>query len=133
MSKRLHSLKLIILLLAFLEGGWLVVDGGRALLVGDYFTPQSGRSAGQLGPWSRVVAAAGLQPRSTLVKSVHLALGLLWLAAMTAFAANLRGGWPGMFFCAAAALWYLPFGTLLSILQMVLLLQPSVRLPRRGA
>ena len=33
----------------------------------------------------------------------------------------------GMLICAFAGLWYLPFGTLLSIIQIVLLLLPRLR------
>ncbi len=32
----------IVVLLAFVEGGWLAFDGGHALVTGDYVTPSSG-------------------------------------------------------------------------------------------
>ena len=64
----MHWLKWILLALALLQGGWLVFDGTRALVVGDYVTPRSGVWAGQLGPWSRVLFAVGLEPRGRVVK-----------------------------------------------------------------
>jgi hypothetical protein len=110
-----------VLVLALIEGGWLSFDGGRAFVVGDYVTPGSGPYAGQLGPWARVVSAAGIEPRSTVMKSVHLVLGLAWLAVAGCFAMRLPGARSAMMACAVLALWYLPFGTLLSIVQIVLL------------
>lgn len=125
----MHWLGWLVLVLAFLEGGWLAFDGGRALLVGDYVTPKSGTHAGQLGPWSKLVAAVGIEPRSTLMKSIHLVLGICWLVVMVCFAMGLRWASSGMLVCAVLGLWYLPFGTLLSLVQIGLLLLPAVRGP----
>ncbi len=111
----------ILLLLALFEGGWLAFDGGRALLIGDYVTPSSGEYAGQLGPWADLVAAAGIPPRSTLMKSIHLGLGLAWLVAAAAFAGGRSWSRRGLLTCAVASLWYLPFGTLLAAVQFILL------------
>jgi hypothetical protein len=119
----------IVLLLALLEGGWLAFDGGHALITGDYVTPSSGDHAGQLGPWSKLVSAIGIEPRSTTMKLVHLVLGAVWLAIMVCFACRFSWAWWGMLVCACAGLWYLPFGTLLSILQIILLWLPAVRTP----
>jgi len=123
----MHWLCWIILVLAFVEGGWFAFDGGHALITGDYVTPRSGDHAGQLGPWSRLVSAVGIAPRSTLMKSVHLVLGIVWLAVIVCFALRLPWAWTAMVICAAAGLWYLPFGTLLSIIQLILLALPAVR------
>jgi hypothetical protein len=109
--------------LALLEAGWLAFDGGRALVVGDYVTPRQGAHAGELGPWAAVVSAVGVEPRSTLMKTAHLALGVVWLTVAAAFARGARWAWKGMIACAAAALWYLPFGTLMSAVQIALLVR----------
>lgn len=123
----MHWLGWVVVALALIEGGWLAFDGAHALVVGDYVTPSSGRHAGQLGPWARVVAAVGIEPRSTLMKSIHLGLGAAWLVVMVCFALGLPWAWWGMLVCAVLGLWYLPFGTVLSLLQIVLLLLPAVR------
>ncbi len=120
-------LRWVVIVLAFVESGWLAFDGGRALIVGDYVTPRSGRFAGQLGPWSKLVSAVGIEPRSTLMKTIHLVIGGAWIAAIIAYAAGAAGAWYAMLICAVAGLWYLPFGTLLSIIQIVLLLTPALR------
>ena len=123
----MHWLAWVVVALAFVEGGWLAFDGGRALIVGDYVTPGSGPSFGQLGPWSKVVSAVGIEPRSTLMKSIHLVLGIAWLVIMVCFALKLPWAWTAMLVCAVLGLWYLPFGTVLSIIQIVLLLLPPLR------
>lgn len=126
-GSRRHWLGWIVLLLAFVEGGWLAFDGAHALLRGDYVTPRSGEHAGQLGPWSHVVSAVGIAPRSTVMKSIHLILGSAWLVMQCGFVLRRRWAWRGMLGCAVSSLWYLPFGTLLSVAQIVLLLLPPLR------
>lgn len=117
----------VVLGLAVVEGGWLAFDGGRALVVGDHVTPKSGPHTGQLGPWSLLVSRLGIPPRSTLMKTVHLVLGVAWLLVAAPFVLRVEGAWWGMLGCAVATLWYLPFGTLLSLIQIVLLLLPAPR------
>lgn len=39
---------------------WMVFDGSRALLLGDYVTPAAGPYAGELGPWADVMRAIGI-------------------------------------------------------------------------
>ena len=117
----------VIVVLGFLQGGWFVFDGCRALIVGDYVTPGSGQYAGQLGPWARLVSAIGLEPRSMLMKSIHVGLGVAWLVTTICFMMRMPWAWSGMMACAVLSLWYLPFGTLFSVVQIVLLLMPSVR------
>lgn len=124
----MHWLRWVVLLLAVIEGGWLAFDGAHALAKGDYVTPKSGRHAGRLGPWSRVVEYVGIPPRSTLMKGIHLAIGGAWIVIMIFFALGAPWAWWGMVICAIASLWYLPFGTLLSIIQILILtLGSSVR------
>ena len=123
----MKSLVWIIVALGLMQGGWLALDGSRALIVGDYVTPGSGPYAGQLGPWSKLVSAIGIDPRSTLMKSVHVGLGALWIVMTVAFMLRMPWAWSGMLACAVLSLWYLPFGTLFGVIQIVLLLLPAVR------
>ncbi len=123
----------IVVGLALFVGGWFAFEGGRALVVGDYITIKSGRHAGQLGPWSKVVSAVGIEPRSTLMKSIFVAYGILWLAVIVCFILELQWAWWAMLIAAAGSLWYLPFGTLLGIVQIILLLLPRLRALRTAA
>ena len=123
----MNWLRWVVVVLALVESGWLAFDGGRALIVGDYITPGSGPHAGELGPWSKLVSAVGIEPRSTLMKSIHVLLGSVWLVAIAGYVAGLPYAWSAMVGCAALGLWYLPLGTVLGLLQLVLLLLPAVR------
>lgn len=122
----------IVVGIALLLGGWLAFDGGRALVLGDYVTPSSGAYAGQLGPWASVVSAVGIEPRSTAMKLIHVVLGGAWLLAMVGFAAGASWARSGLLACAGASLWYLPFGTLLSLVEIGLLFLPALRSPGVG-
>jgi hypothetical protein len=122
----MHWLGWIVVMFGILIGGWLVFDGTTALTRGDYVTPQSGAYTGQIGPWSHLVAAVGIEPRSPLMKGIHVVLGILWLIAAICFGLGIPGAWWGVMVCAVASLWYLPFGTLIGIIQVVLLLLPPL-------
>src|SRR5262245_34364437 len=120
----MHALKWIVLALTLFQGGWLVFDGSRALIVGDYVTPATGPRAGQLGPWSRIVSAVGFEPRCTFIKCLHLLLGIAWLIALVALVVRPASGWWIALGCGLATLWYLPIGTVVSIIVIGLLLTP---------
>lgn len=123
----MNRLRWVVVALAVIEGGWLAFDGGHALVTGNYVTPSTGRFAGQLGPWSDVVSAVGIEPRSTLMTTIHLVLGGAWLIAIAGFVRRRRWSRWAMVACALGALWYLPFGTLLSTVQLGLLSLRGVR------
>jgi hypothetical protein len=111
----------LVVVLAVAGGSWLLFDGSRALVVGDYVTPRSGEHAGRLGPWAGVVSAVGIEPRSTAMKAVHVVLGLAWLVAAAGYATGTTwAGW-SVAACAVASLWYLPIGTALALLELGLL------------
>ena len=107
--------------LQVLVGGWMLVDGLRALRTGAYKTPNSGDYAGRLGPWAGLLHRLGIDPNSNLAKWAHVIVGLLWLA--TALGAVLGAAWYTSVAIAAAilGLWYLPFGTLVSLLTLAIL------------
>lgn len=115
-------LRLIVIILAITEAGWMAFDGARALIVGDYVTPSSGEYAGQLGPWSKLVAGVGLDPRSTLMKSLFAVYGIGWLVIIGCYAMKLPWAWRAMLIAAVGSLWYLPVGTATGIVVIILLL-----------
>ena len=115
-------LKWIVISLAAVEAGWMVFDGGRAFALGDYVTPNVGPYQGQLGPWSKVISAVGIDPRSTLMKSIFVAYGAGWLLVTGAYGFNLPWASGVMVIAAAGSLWYLPIGTVLGSIQLVILL-----------
>lgn len=126
-------LRWVIAALALLVGGWMAFDGGRALVVGEYVTPAQGPHAGELGPWKLVVAAVGIDPRSTLMKSIFLVYGLAWVGVIALFLLGARPAPVLMIVFAAGSLWYLPFGTLLGVIQVTLLMWLVQQTPRMTA
>ena len=108
-------------MLALLNAGWMTFDGTRALIVGDYVTPKTGQYAGQLGPWTKVVSAVGIEPRSTFMKSVFAIYGTTWLVIIGFYIARRRKVSGAMFFAAAGSIWYYPVGTAASLIQMLII------------
>jgi hypothetical protein len=123
----MSAARILIPVIALLIGGWLVFDGTRALTVGDYFTARSGPRAGQLGPWSLLIAKTGLNPRSTAVKLVHVVLGLLWVLGFVLFLVRPASSWWLLLASSVSTLWYLPLGTAFSLIELALLLTPAIR------
>lgn len=111
-------LRVLIVVLALVEASWMSFDGTRALVVGDYVTPRSGAHAGQLGPWHYVVSAVGIPPRSTAMKTLFLVYGVCWFFIVIAFVRGTSWAATGMLIAAVGSLWYLPIGTVFSILQI---------------
>jgi hypothetical protein len=118
----MNALKWIIVALALLEAGWMTFDGTRALIMGDYVTPKSGKFAGQLGPWAKLVSTVGIEPRSTLMKTIFALYGTAWLIIIGFFILQYSWAWLAMLAAVIGALWYLWIGTLIGVLQIVLLL-----------
>src|SRR5689334_22145252 len=105
METNMHWTGWIVIALAALTGGWMTFDGARALLV----------------------RAVGLDPRSTLMKSVFVVYGLALLAGAFCFALGQPWAWWGLLALGVLGLWYLPVGTLASLFMLVLLLLPGLR------
>ena len=112
----------LVVALAWFVGGWFVFDGGRALIVGDYVTPRKGPYAGQLGAWSRLARGFGIDPRSTLMKSILLTYGVVYVLIMLCFVSGVAHSHWLLAITAALGLWYWPFATLINISVIVLVM-----------
>ena len=123
----MHWTSWIVVALTIINAGWMVFDGTRALTVGDYVTPQTGEYAGQLGPWSTLVKAIGIEPRSTLMKFIFGAYGVVTILIAICFALKLPWAWRGMVMISVLGLWYLPVGTIMNMIVLVLLVFPPLR------
>lgn len=123
----MNFLRVIVLVLVLLEAGWMVFEGGYALVFGDYLTPAAGAHAGELGPWADLLAGVGIEPRSTAMKVFFVGYGVAWLAVAAAFSIGARWAWWALVIAAAGSLWYLNVGTGVSLLQLGLLMAPQLR------
>ncbi len=106
--------KIIIVLIALLNGGWMIFDGIHVLLKGKYFGPETP------GPWSNIISSIGINPFKFGIP--FIILGLLWIIFLTTILLHVSWGWYGALITAIATLWYLPVGTILSIIYIVLLI-----------
>lgn len=111
----------IIILVTF-TAGWMLFDGSRALITGDYTTPGSGEYTGQLGPWSNLVKAVGIEPRSTLMKLIFVGYGLSALAIAVCFALGFAWARLALMVVCILGLWFLPIGTITNLIALILLL-----------
>jgi len=118
----MKRLRVLVIVLALFEAGWMTFDGARALIVGDYVTPREGPHAGQLGPWKHVVSAVGIEPRSAGMKTFFVAYGIVWLVIIVAFIRGMSWASMAMMMAAVGSLWYLPIGTACSLVQIAGLL-----------
>lgn len=114
-------LKWIVVAIGILMGGWMTFDGSRAWIRGDYVTPSNGPYAGQLGPWAGLVRGAGIEPRSGGMKTAFVILGVSWLVFAVAYGAGVSWARPGLIVVSVASLWYVPAGTVLATLELILL------------
>jgi hypothetical protein len=111
----------VIVILVVFTAGWMLFDGSRALIAGDYTTPSSGEYAGQLGPWSNLVKAVGIEPRSTLMKSIFVGYGLAALVVLAGFVFGLSWARMALIIVCILGLWFLPIGTITNLIALTLL------------
>ncbi|HEV8489579.1 MAG TPA: hypothetical protein VGQ58_07300 [Candidatus Limnocylindrales bacterium] len=101
-------------------GGWMVFDGVRALVLGEYLTPSSGRYAGQLGPWAGLVMRIGIEPRSTVMKAAFVGFGVAWLMVAAGLVFGTAGVLQIALVLAIATIWYVPIGSAIALAVLVL-------------
>ena len=115
-------LKWVIVFFAIVNAGYMTYDGARALIVGDYIRPSSGEYAGQLGPWSKLVSMIGINPESTLMKSIFVISGIITLIITIFFILDYPWAWKAMIIINICTLWNLIVGTASSVIQITLLI-----------
>ncbi|HEY3763269.1 MAG TPA: hypothetical protein VGN23_16095 [Verrucomicrobiae bacterium] len=113
--------KWLIAFMVVTNSGYMIFDGAHAIITRDYVTPQSGPYAGQLGPWSKIVQAVGLDPHTFVVESLFIFEGMASLAALFCYLQRRKGAKAALAITNVLQLWYLPFGTISCIVVLVLL------------
>lgn len=109
--------------LSILEGLFMLFDGTRALVSGSYIAP-----GGQIGPWQHVVSALGIAPLSTGMKTAFVVLGAAYISSAAAYAFYKPLGTFYLAVVAVLTLWYLPLGTILSLVVLISIAVDSQRL-----
>lgn len=109
-------------ILGVTSGGWMLFDGARRLLIGDYI-----RIDGQLGPWRHLFSAIGVDPMTRGVAVIFIVCGLIRLCSTLGLIAGANWGWSAMLVSSFIILWYLPIGTVTAILTIIILLLPATQ------
>ena len=100
--------------LALVDGSYMTIDSIHRFVFGDFI-----RIGGQLGLWSGIVSAVGVDPLA--IGPVFLVLGIASTSSAIALLAQRRWARPLVMVLAVATRWYLVFGTISSLIQLALL------------
>lgn len=98
-------------------------DGLLALVTGSYVAP-----GGQLGPWQHVVSALGIAPLSTGMKTAFVVFGVAYIVSAAAYAFYRPGATLYLAGVAVLTLWYLPLGTILSLVVLISVVVDALRM-----
>jgi len=106
-------IKIVIVLLAFLNGGWMIFDGVHVIKKGKYFGPDLP------GAWSKIVSSVGLDPFK--LGPLFILIGFSWVVSAIALLLSLPLAWAALIVCSIITLWYIKVGTVISLLVLALL------------
>jgi hypothetical protein len=105
-------MRLLLIFASAVQGVWMLADGIHALRSGHYY-------GSRLGPWAAVVLRVGIDPNSSTMRWIFVALGVLWLVVLVLITARVRHALTLALVTAIMTLWFLPIGTLLSVMTIV--------------
>jgi hypothetical protein len=113
-------MKLLVTILGLLNGGYMLLDGLYVIFKGKYIGPE------KPGPWANLFYKLGVNVFK--LGPLFVIFGLLWLAWLWALWTN--QGWAYGFgiLISILTLWYLPVGTLFSIVILIILLTARSKL-----
>ncbi|MGN6417419.1 MAG: hypothetical protein ACTHMC_08005 [Pseudobacter sp.] len=113
-------MKILITVLAFLNGGYMLLDGLFVLLKGKYIGPE------KPGPWSGLFYKLNIDVFK--LGPLFIIFGLLWLIWMYGLLTNQHWAYIFGILISIFTLWYLPLGTLLSVIILVILLSAKTKM-----
>lgn len=113
-------MKILITILGFLNGGYMLLDGLFVLLKGKYIGPEVP------GPWANLFYKLNIDIFK--LGPLFIILGLLWLTWLFALWTN--QSWTFLFglVISVLTLWYIPIGTFFSIIIFFILLTAKRKL-----
>ncbi|MEO7443978.1 MAG: hypothetical protein ABIT96_09495 [Ferruginibacter sp.] len=101
-------MKILIILLAFLNGGYMLFDGLFVMIKGKYFGPA------KPGPWANLFYKMNINVFR--MGPLFIVFGLLWLAWIYSLWTNQHWSYHFGLVLGVLTLWYFPFGTLFSLI-----------------
>jgi hypothetical protein len=107
-------MKIVIIVLSLLNGGYMLADGIYVLINGKYIGPE------KPGPWANIFQYFNIDVFK--LGPLFVLFGLAWLCFITAYISNSDWAFTfGAIMC-ILTLWYLPAGTIFSLIILVLLM-----------
>jgi hypothetical protein len=107
-------MKFIIIILGIITGGFMLIDGIHVLLKGKYIGPP------EPGPWASLFYKMKVDVFK--LGPLFIAYGLLWLVFVSGVWMQKGWAYPLGITTAILTLWYLPVGTLISVIVLIMLL-----------
>ena len=106
-------MKTLATILALVNGCYMLIDGIYVILKGKYIGPE------HPGPWADLFSKLNIDVFK--LGPLFIFMGLLWLIWIFALWTNQVWGFGFGLFVSVFTLWYIPFGTLFSVIIIVLL------------
>jgi len=107
-------MKILITIPALINGGYMLLDGIFVLLKGKYIGPE------KPGPWANLFYKLNINVFK--LGPLFIILGLLWLIWLYGIWTNQSWSYTLGILVSVLTLWYLPIGTVLSIIILAILL-----------
>lgn len=107
------TIRIALIILSFLNGGYMLVDGIHVMIKGKYIGPQ------KPGPWSGIMDLFEINVFK--MGPLFIIYGLLWLSFLASYIMGYSLAYPYGMFLAIMTLWYIPIGSIISLVVFVLL------------
>ena len=112
--------KIILAILSVLLGGWMIIDGSHVVMTGKYLGPD------KPGPWAVLVESVGIEPLD--LGGIFILLGICWIIGLISMFLKKEWSYELLIAVSVASLWYFPFGTIIAILFLIILIRFRQRL-----
>ena len=113
-------MKILLLVLAFINGGYMLVDGLYVMLKGKYSGPADP------GPWAELFYRFDINVFK--LGPLFIAFGIAWLVFVVGVITGQSWAYTLGLVASIGSLWYLPAGTLFSIGVLLLLIFARMKL-----
>lgn len=113
-------MKILISILSLLNGGYMLLDGIFVILKGKYIGPP------KPGPWANIFYKFNVDVFN--LGPLFILFGLLWFVFLFGLWTNQSWTYVFGMTISAITLWYLPVGTIISIIIIVLLMTTKTKL-----
>src|SRR6476660_6476957 len=107
-------MKIVIIILGFINGGFMLLDGIYVMLKGKYIGPE------KPGPWANLFYKLDINVFK--FGPLFIAFGIIWLIFLFGLFTSQSWAYLLGLIISILTLWYLPIGTLLSVIILIVLL-----------